>query len=59
MGGRTAAVLGLVLFGVLGWGTAIWQHPALHGLPCPPGYVAVFRADMAPACAAYVVEPVK
>lgn len=26
---------------------------------CPDGYVSIFRTSGAPACAAYVVEPVK
>ena len=26
---------------------------------CPKGYVGVFRSDGHPACAAYVVEPVR
>ena len=61
MSDRTTAVLALALFGVLGILGWVITSPGRPGrpLPCPSGYVAVFRADLTPACAPYVVEPVR
>ena len=60
MSDRETAVLALVPVGVLVLlvGAAIVDRPG-RLLPCPSGYVAVFRPDLTPACAPYVVEPVR
>ena len=46
--------LGIVLALVLS--LASWSR---RSAACPDGYVSVYRTTGQPACAAYVVEPVK
>lgn len=40
---------------------AVASYASRHPNPasCPDGYVSIYRTSGAPACAAYVVEPVK
>jgi hypothetical protein len=47
----------LVLASGMAWVIGVNHHGAAGA--CPDGYVGVFRSDGHPACAAYVVEPVR
>lgn len=53
----TGGLLLLVVATLAAWVIGANHHGAAGA--CPDGYVGVFRLDGHPACAAYVVEPIR